>query len=92
MSRALTSTEFLNALRQGIHGKVAVTYFEWAGASDQQVIVPWRVVEGPESAGSVANEISQAPMRRAAAHLDFRRAAVRHAACSTPAGIAASAA
>jgi hypothetical protein len=65
-ARALTSTEFLNALRQGIHGRIAVTYFEWAGANDQKVVVPWRVVEGPESAGSVANEISQAPLRRAA--------------------------
>ena len=65
-SRALTSTEFLNALKQGIHGKIAVTYFEWAGAQDQKVIVPWRVIEGPESAGSVASEISQAPLRRAA--------------------------
>lgn len=64
--RALTSAEFLNALRQGIHGKVAITYFEWAGASEQRVIVPWRVVEGPESAGSVASEIMQAPIRRAA--------------------------
>lgn len=65
-ARALTSREFLNALRQGIHGKIAVTYFEWAGASEQRVVVPWRVIEGPESAGSVANEISQAPLRRAA--------------------------
>jgi hypothetical protein len=65
-ARALTSTEFLNALRQGIHGKIAVTYFEWAGAGDQKIVVPWRVIDGPESAGSVANEISQAPLRRAA--------------------------
>lgn len=65
-ARALTSSEFLNALRQGIHGKIAVTYFEWAGAGDQKVVVPWRVIDGPESAGSVANEISQAPLRRAA--------------------------
>ena len=36
------------------------------GAGDQKVVVPWRVIEGPESAGSVANEISQAPLRRAA--------------------------
>src|SRR5215470_5674266 len=28
----LTSPEFLNALQQGAHGKIAVTYFEWAGA------------------------------------------------------------
>jgi hypothetical protein len=64
--KALTSTEFLNALRLGIHGKVAVTYFEWAGASEQRVVVPWRVVDGPESAGSVADEILAAPLRRAA--------------------------
>lgn len=65
-AQALVSREFLNALRQGIHGKIAVTYFEWAGASEQRVVVPWRVIEGPESAGSVASEISQAPLRRAA--------------------------
>jgi hypothetical protein len=64
--KALTSSEFLNALRQGIHGKVAITYFEWAGASEQRVVVPWRVVDGPESAGSVASEIVSAPIRRAA--------------------------
>ena len=65
-ARALTSTEFLNALKQGIHGKVAITYFEWAGAHEQKVVVPWRVIDGPEGAGSVANEIAQAPLRRAA--------------------------
>ena len=65
-ARALTSTEFINALKQGIHGKIAVTYFEWAGGQDQKVVVPWRVIDGPESAGSVANEIAQAPLRRAA--------------------------
>lgn len=64
--KALASTEFLNALRQGIHGKVAVTYFEWAGASEQRVVVPWRVIEGPETADSVASEIMAAPIRRAA--------------------------
>ncbi len=64
-AQALTSREFLTALRQGIHGRIAITYFEWAGAAEQRVVVPWRVIEGPESAGSVANEISQAPLRRA---------------------------
>jgi hypothetical protein len=65
-AKALTSREFMHALRQGINGKVAVTYFEWAGASEQRVVVPWRLVDGPESADSVANEILQAPIRRAA--------------------------
>jgi hypothetical protein len=65
-AKALTSAEFLNALRHGIHGKVAVTYFEWAGAGEQRVVVPWRVIDGPEGAGSVANDILAAPIRRAA--------------------------
>jgi hypothetical protein len=62
---ALTSKEFLQALREGGHGKIAITYVEWAGAHDQQVVVPWRLIEGPESADSVAAEIGSAPFRRA---------------------------
>jgi len=62
---ALTSKEFLQALREGAHGKIAITYIEWAGQHDQQVVVPWRLIEGPESADAVAAEIARAPYRRA---------------------------
>jgi hypothetical protein len=62
----LTSREFLQALRQGMIGKVAVTYFEWAGPSDQRTVMPWRLIDGPESAAAVAKEIAAAPYRRAA--------------------------
>jgi hypothetical protein len=65
-AKAITSREFLRALRDGIHGKIAVTYFEWAGAFEQKVVVPWRLIDGPESADSVAAEIASAPIRRAA--------------------------
>jgi hypothetical protein len=63
--RALTSAEFLRALREGANGKIAVTYVEWAGSSDQKIIMPWRLIEGPESADAVAGEIARAPYRRA---------------------------
>jgi hypothetical protein len=62
---ALTSKEFLQALRQGTHGKIAIIYFEWAGQSDQKILMPWRVIDGPESADAVAGEIARAPIRRA---------------------------
>src|SRR6187455_129757 len=55
---ALTSPEFLHALREGMHGKVAITYFEWAGPYDQKIVVPWRLIDGPEAADAVANEIA----------------------------------
>jgi uncharacterized protein DUF1194 len=62
---ALTSKEFLQALREGAHGKIAITYFEWAGQFDQKIIMPWRVIDGPETADAVAAEIARAPYRRA---------------------------
>lgn len=61
----LNSPEFLNALRQGPHGRIAVTYFEWAGANDQRVVVPWRIVDGPTTAKAFTDEIAAAPYRRA---------------------------
>ena len=62
---ALTSREFMQALRQGANGKIAITYFEWAGQFDQKIVMPWRLIEGPESADAVAAEIANAPYRRA---------------------------
>jgi hypothetical protein len=61
----LTSREFLRALREGVNGKIAVTYFEWAGQFDQKIVMPWRLIDGPEAADAVAAEIARAPYRRA---------------------------
>lgn len=59
----LTSREFLSALREGINGRIAITYFEWA--YDQKIIVPWRLIDGQASAEAVADEIRRTPYRRA---------------------------
>ena len=64
-AQAIMSKEFLQALKTGPNGKIAVTYFEWAASSDQKVIIPWRVIDGPETADAVANEIMKTPIRRA---------------------------
>src|SRR5271170_5778678 len=61
----LTSPEFLNALHQGAHGKIAITYFEWAGSTDQRIVVPWRLIDGPAAARAFADEVARAPYRRA---------------------------
>jgi len=63
--RALTSREFLMALHEGAHGKIAVMYFEWAGQFDQKILMPWRLIDGPEAADAVAEELARAPYRRA---------------------------
>jgi hypothetical protein len=62
---ALTSREFLQALKQGMHGRIALTYFEWAGMHHQQIIVPWRIIDGPETADGFAADIGRARDTRA---------------------------
>lgn len=64
-AQALRSGEFLKTLKTGPTGRIAVTYFEWAAAGDQKIILPWQVIDGPESADAVATEIMNAPLRRA---------------------------
>jgi hypothetical protein len=63
--RPSSPRNFLQALKTGPNGKIAVTYFEWAASSDQKIIIPWRVIDGPETADAVANEIMKTPIRRA---------------------------
>ncbi|MFB9263539.1 DUF1194 domain-containing protein [Bradyrhizobium erythrophlei] len=64
-AQALMSKEFLQALKAGPNGRISVTYFEWAASTDQKIIIPWRVIDGPESADAVAAEIMKTPIRRA---------------------------
>jgi len=64
-AQAIVSKEFLQALKTGPTGKIAITYFEWAASSDQKIIIPWRVIDGPETADAVADEIMKTPIRRA---------------------------
>jgi hypothetical protein len=64
-AQAIVSKEFLQALKSLPNGKIAITYFEWAASSDQKIIIPWRVIDGPETADAVAAEILKTPIRRA---------------------------
>ncbi len=64
-AQAIVSKEFLTALKAGPNGKISVTYFEWAASGDQKIIIPWRLIDGPESADAVSAEIMKTPVRRA---------------------------
>ena len=64
-AQAVASQEFLTALKQGSHGKIAVTLVEWASSNDQRVVVPWRLIDGAASAQAVSDEMARAPVRRA---------------------------
>ena len=63
-AQAIVSTDFLQTLKAGQGSRVAVTYFEWSMSGDDRIIIPWRVIDGPESADAVAAEIMKTPVRR----------------------------
>jgi hypothetical protein len=58
---ALKDADVLRAIQSGPHGRIAVTYFEWAGVTSQQLIVPWTVVGSAEDAASVAERLNRLP-------------------------------
>lgn len=62
---AIQSPEVLAAVSKGLHRRIAVTYVEWAGAAEQRVIVPWRLIDGPSSAHAFAADLAEQPIRRA---------------------------
>ena len=63
--QAFRSPVVHDAIRRGQVGRIGVAYMEWAGASDQRVVVPWTIIEGPESAAAFAGELAAKPTRRA---------------------------
>jgi hypothetical protein len=63
--QAIQSVPFLNAVKNGAYGRIAITYLQWASQQDQDIVLPWTVIDGPESARKVAESLSNAPYRRA---------------------------
>jgi len=64
-AQAFRSPMVHDAIRRGMIGRIAVTYFEWAGAYDQKVVVPWSILDNPESILAFADKIASTPLRRA---------------------------
>ena len=64
-AQAFKSPLVHDAIRRGMLGRIAVTYVEWAGAYDQKVIVPWSILDNPESILAFADKIASTPLRPA---------------------------
>ncbi len=55
---ALVDEQVLRAITDGAYGRIAVSYFEWAGATTQHVIIPWTTIGSREDAERVAAQLS----------------------------------
>lgn len=64
---ALESQEVIEAITSGLHGRVAITYVEWADDLFQKQIIPWRILETPQDALKMAADLRRAPIARSGA-------------------------
>jgi Protein of unknown function (DUF1194) len=62
---AFRDAEIHKAIAAGAHGRIAVTYMEWAGPVSQSVVIPWTVIDRPEAARAFADKLEALPISRA---------------------------
>jgi hypothetical protein len=62
---AFRDPEVHKAIASGGHGRIAVTYMEWAGPPTQQVVMPWTVIASAQDAMAFADGLQVMPISRA---------------------------
>lgn len=75
---AIESEEFLNVVRSGAYGAVAIAYMEWGGPTSQHTIVDWQVIRDEASAAAFAEALRTRP--RAASGYNSISAAIDYSA------------
>ncbi|MCV0397347.1 MAG: DUF1194 domain-containing protein [Rhizobiaceae bacterium] len=58
---AITDEDVLGAILDGAHGRIAVTYFEWAGDFVHNVVVPWMAIGSRADAQAFAEALTANP-------------------------------
>lgn len=61
---AFRDREVIKAIQSGPTGRIAVTYFEWAGADIHFPVVPWMIIDGAAAAGRLADLLADRQISR----------------------------
>lgn len=59
---AIQHPDFINAVRGGLLGRIAVSYFEWAGVVDPSSRIDWQTIETAEDAKAFAARLQERPI------------------------------
>ncbi|BCJ92043.1 hypothetical protein IZ6_27780 [Terrihabitans soli] len=73
---AITSKPVIDAIKEGVYGRIAVAYVEWAGTEQQNLLIDWQIIDGPGTAQAFADKLAESSTNRAyrtsiSAALDF---------------------
>ncbi|MEB2844343.1 DUF1194 domain-containing protein [Rhizobiales bacterium RZME27] len=59
---ALSHPEFITAVKGGMLGRIAISYYEWAGEVDQASVIDWQIIETAEDAKAFAEKLAARPV------------------------------
>ena len=59
----ITHPAVLDTISGGYHRRIAVTYVEWGDVDSQEIVAPWTVIDGKESAAAFAKTLLETPRR-----------------------------
>ncbi len=59
---AIADPEIVRAITSGMLGRIAVTYFEWSGDTWQVPVLPWTLIDSPQTAQAFAAKLAAAPL------------------------------
>ena len=61
---AFRHRDIIKAIASGPHGRIAVSYLEWAGDHFQSIVIPWRTIASAGDANAFADELASRAIAR----------------------------
>lgn len=59
---ALRHPEFINAVTAGLNGRIALSYFEWAGSVNETSVINWQLIDDAQDAADMAEHLASRPV------------------------------
>ena len=58
---ALSNPRVVEAIRSGPHGRIAICFVEWSGATSQKLVIDWTIVSDAASARKIGDQMLELP-------------------------------
>jgi hypothetical protein len=86
---ALSNPRVIEAIRSGPHGRIAICFLEWSGATSQKLVIDWTIVSDAASARRIGDQMLELPRSFAdrtsiSAGLEFAMSQLEHAPFEAP--------
>src|SRR5256885_11992383 len=58
---ALSNPRVIEAIKSGPHGRIAICFVEWSGATSQKLVIDWTIVADAASARKIVDQMLELP-------------------------------